>query len=75
MQTRDKQNSGKKSQDDFLLSLGAPARRALENKGITSLEKLSKFTEAEILKLHGMGPGSMPKLIGALKKSGLSLKK
>jgi len=78
MQTKDKQNSEKqkqKSQDDFLSLLGAPARRALENAGITSLQKLSQFTEAEILKLHGIGKSSMPKLNDALKKSGLSFKK
>ena len=78
MQTKDKQNSEKqkqKSQDDFLFLLGAPARRALENAGITSLQKLSQFTEAEILKLHGIGKSSMPKLNDVLKKSGLSFKK
>jgi hypothetical protein len=78
MQAKDKRNSEKRKQtpqDDFLSSLGAPARRALENKGITSLQKLSKFTEAEVLKLHGIGPSSMPKLISALKNSGLSFKK
>lgn len=58
--------------DNFLSLLSAPARRALENKGITTLKKLSKFSEAEILKLHGVGPSALPKLLRALEASGLS---
>lgn len=61
--------------DGFLSKLGAPARRALEGAGITNLESLSKYSEKEILKLHGMGPSSIPKLKDALKKSGLNFKK
>lgn len=65
----------KKLDDNFSLQLGAPARRALENSGINTLEKLSTFTEKEILKLHGMGKSSIPKLTEALKAKGLSFKK
>jgi hypothetical protein len=54
--------------------LAAPARRALENAGIKSLVQLSKRSEAEILKLHGMGPSSIPKLRKALQAEGLSFK-
>lgn len=54
--------------------LSAPARRALEHHGIYTVEKLSKYSEKEILKLHGMGPASMPKLRKALEESGLSFK-
>jgi hypothetical protein len=54
--------------------LAAPARRALENKGIASLEQLSKFIEREILELHGVGPGSIPKLRTALKTRELSFR-
>ena len=56
----------------FLSLLSNPARRALENSGITTLKQLSKFSETEILKLHGMGPASMPKLRAALKEKGLT---
>ena len=59
----------------FLSTLSAPARRALENKQITSLQKLSKFKEAEILKLHGIGLTTIPKLREALKEEGLSFNK
>ena len=39
----------------FLSLLSAPARRALEHHGIHNVEELSKYSEKEILKLHGMG--------------------
>ena len=54
--------------------LSVPARRALENNGITTLAKLSKYSEQEILQFHGMGPSSMPKLIAALQAEGKSFK-
>ncbi|TQR15424.1 RNA polymerase alpha subunit C-terminal domain-containing protein [Psychrobacillus soli] len=58
----------------FLSLLSAPARRALENNGITSLEQLSNFSEKDILKFHGMGKASLPKLRAALEGEGLSFK-
>lgn len=63
-----------KPKNGFLSLLSAPARRALENNGITSLEKLSKFSEKEILKFHGIGPASLPKLRSSLKEVGLSFR-
>lgn len=60
------------SKDSFMTGLSAPARRALENAGIKTLKQLSKFSEKEILELHGMGPSSVPKLKAMLKKEGLS---
>ena len=62
----------RKPKDNFLSLLSAPARRALENEGISNLNQLSKFTEKEILKLHGMGPASIPTLKNALQAEGLS---
>ncbi|KMN47113.1 RNA polymerase alpha subunit C-terminal domain-containing protein [Bacillus paramycoides] len=58
----------------FLSLLSSPARRALEQHGITTVEELAKYSEKEILKLHGMGPASLPKLRKALEESGLSFK-
>lgn len=66
--------TARKPDHDFLATLSAPARRALENAGILSLEKLSEFSEKDILKLHGMGPGSIPKLTQSLTEAGLSFK-
>lgn len=61
-------------QDSFLSLLGAPARRALENKGIVNEQALSQFTEKEILQLHGIGKSSLPLLRQALSKQRLSFK-
>ena len=61
-----------KPQDGFLSQLSAPARRALEGQGITSIKQLAAYSEKEIMKLHGMGSDSLPKLHGALESAGLS---
>ncbi len=59
----------------FLSLLPAPARRALESEGIKAIKQLSSFSEKEILKLHGIGPASLPTLRKALKAEGVSFKK
>ncbi|WP_142683599.1 DUF1801 domain-containing protein [Chitinophaga polysaccharea] len=59
---------------DLFASLPAPARRALESKGIRTVQQLSRFSETEILALHGMGKSSVPKLQHALEEKGLSFK-
>jgi len=64
----------RKPKDGFLSNLSAPARRALENNWIHSLQELSKYTEEEILQFHGMGPASLPKLKLALEETGLSFR-
>lgn len=64
----------KKTENGFLSLVGAPARRALENAKIDSLKKLSSYTEKELLKLHGLGPSSIPILKKCLKENGLSFK-
>lgn len=58
----------------FLKRLSAPARRALESAGLTSLSKLSEVSVADIMKLHGMGPGSIPRLKEALEEEGLGFR-
>ena len=65
----------KKPESGFLSKLSAPARRALLNNGIDTLEKLSTYSEQEILSIHGMGPTSIPKLKASLEEVGLSFKK
>ncbi|MGG3725837.1 RNA polymerase alpha subunit C-terminal domain-containing protein [Bacillus wiedmannii] len=64
----------KKPKTGFLSLLSSPARNALEHHGIHTIEELSKYSEKEILKLHGRGPASMPKLRNALEEKGLSFK-
>ena len=58
----------------FLAELSAPARSALEHQGISTLTDLATYSEREILKLHGMGPRSMPTLRNALLRKGLSFR-
>ena len=64
----------RKPTDGFLAKLSAPARRALEHHGITTLQQLATYSEKEILKLHGIGPASLPVLRASLEESGLSFK-
>lgn len=61
-------------ENDIFSSLSAPARRALKNNGIFTLQELSNFSKMEILQLHGMGKTSIAKLILLLKKMGLKFK-
>lgn len=55
--------------------LSSSARRALENADIKTLEQLSKYSEKEILKLHGIGKTAIPVLKEELNKAGLTFKK
>lgn len=52
-----------------------PANRALALVGIEYLEDLTKFTEKELLKLHGFGPKALRILKAALQEKGLSFAK
>ncbi|MGE7775619.1 RNA polymerase alpha subunit C-terminal domain-containing protein [Chitinophaga sp. NPDC101104] len=61
--------------DGFLAAFSAPARRALQSLGIDTPGKLSKYTQKEIMSLHGMGPASLPKMKAALQEKGLDFKK
>lgn len=54
------------------LPLGTPARRALEDAGVTSLEAAATRTEAEISALRGVGPRAVGVLGGALAEHGLA---
>jgi len=65
----------RKPENSFLALLAAPARRALESKRILTLKELSKFSEEEILELHGMGKSSLPKLRVALRSESLTFRK
>lgn len=64
-----------KADPGFAATLPAPARRALDQAGISTIKKLSGYTEAAVAALHGIGPSSIPKLKAALQQAGLSFKK
>ena len=70
--TCDKEN---KPSSGFLSKLSSPARNALVHEGIDTLQKLSLYTEKEILNIHGIGPASLPKLRSSLEEEGLSFNK
>jgi hypothetical protein len=61
--------------DSFPKQLAQPARRALASAGYTRLEQLSEVSEAELLKLHGIGERAINSLRLALEARGLSFKK
>jgi len=61
-----------KPESGFLARLSAPARGALEHVGISTLAKLSQYSEREILQLHGVGPKSLPILRQALHDAGMA---
>ena len=54
-----------------LPKLAAPARRALHGAGYTRLEDLTKVTEPEVMKPHGMGANALQALRNALRERGL----
>lgn len=58
----------------FLALFSSPARNALLHQGIDSVQKLSTYSEKEILKLHGIGKASLPILKSVLAEQGLSFK-
>lgn len=58
----------------LLERLASPARRALLNADIKSLEELTKHTEQEILELHGIGKNALAVIKTTLDEHGLSLR-
>jgi tRNA U34 5-carboxymethylaminomethyl modifying enzyme MnmG/GidA len=57
---------------DLPAELAQPAQRALAGAGIQNLKQLTRFSEAEIKRLHGIGPNALKQLRAALKAKGLS---
>lgn len=68
----DKEN---KPESGFLSKLSSPARNALLHEGIGNLQEPTKYSEKEILKIHGIGPASLPIMRTLLEEEGLSFKK
>lgn len=59
-------------ENDLPKGLAAPAQRALAGAGIQNLDQLSKFSEAQIKDLHGIGPNALKLLRQALAEKGLA---
>jgi hypothetical protein len=62
------------SESDFPANLSNPARRALAGAGYSRLEQLTQVTEADLLKLHGLGPKTIRQLRDAFAVRGLAFK-
>lgn len=61
-----------KQESDIPFKIGKPALRALERAGYSRLKQLTRVTETELGKLHGMGPKALGLLREALEAQGLS---
>jgi len=59
-------------QADLPRGIGRAAMRALALAGLYRLEQLPKVSEAELLKLHGVGPKAIGILRQALEEKGLA---
>ena len=59
-------------ESDLPTELAKPARRALAGAGYVRLEQLTKVSEAEVMKLHGMGPKALDQIRRALAARGQS---
>lgn len=56
-------------------NIGAPAGRALAGVGVRKLEDLVKFSEKELLELHGFGPKALRILKEVMDEHGLKFRK
>jgi predicted flap endonuclease-1-like 5' DNA nuclease len=63
------------AQSDFPSGLSQPALRALANAGIAHLKQLAEWSEADLKRLHGLGPKGINDLRGALAARGLTFAK
>jgi pimeloyl-ACP methyl ester carboxylesterase len=64
--------SSDEQESDLPGELARPARRALTGAGYVRLEQLTRLSEAEVLKLHGMGPKALDQIRRALAARGQS---
>ncbi len=53
-------------------SIAAPAFRALDRIGIVKLADLTRYSEKDLLALHGFGPKALKILRQALQEKGMS---
>jgi DNA-directed RNA polymerase alpha subunit len=60
------------TESDLPTGLAKPAQRALAGAGYTQLQQLTRVSEKELLRLHGMGPKALRLLREALAEKGWS---
>ena len=63
--------SSSDSDSELPLGIGRPATRALALAGYTRLEHFTAVAEADLLRLHGVGPKALRVLGEALAERGL----
>jgi predicted flap endonuclease-1-like 5' DNA nuclease len=63
------------SPDSLPPGIGSPAHRALTAAGITRLGQFTAISEAELLKLHGVGPKAVRIIKETLRENGLAFAK
>ena len=61
--------------DDRIPKIPAPAERALASAGVEGLRHLTRFTEDELLALHGFGPKALDMLRTTLAERGLGFRR
>jgi hypothetical protein len=69
---KDTAGASDQPKSDLPVELAQPARRALAAAGIQRLKQLTRFSEAEIKQLHGIGPNALTQIRRALASQGLS---
>ena len=61
--------------DDALpSSIGKPASRALAAEGVERIDDVARYSEQELLAIHGVGPKAVGILKAVLQARGLSLR-
>jgi len=65
-------NEHQEPESDLPAGLAKPAQRALAGAGFVRLEQLAELSQAEVMRLHGMGPKAFDQLRRALAAKGLA---
>ncbi|HMQ31036.1 MAG TPA: hypothetical protein PKD53_09920 [Chloroflexaceae bacterium] len=65
-------DTGHEPESELPRSIGRTARRVLALSGYTRLAQLTSVSEAELLRLHGVGPKAIRLLREALADQGLA---
>jgi hypothetical protein len=60
------------AESDLPTGIGKPAQRALVGAGYVRLEQFTKLNQADVLRLHGMGPKALGIIRSALAAKGLA---
>ncbi|MDF2692298.1 MAG: hypothetical protein K0S65_681 [Labilithrix sp.] len=70
-----KTTAAAKTNVPVLPKIGKPAERALASIGVSRLDQVARFSEAELHALHGVGPKAIGILKDALAAQGKSLRR